>query len=343
MRKFFFLIFALLFIETSVVLGKDISPVILGLSTYPVTEEEKAYVKQVNPYGFVFVEEHFKKNINFPALKEELTQLLGHKIYFFVDQEGGKVNRLRHIFPNIDFPSAEYYGSIAEKQGIEAAKQLVFEKAKEIALLFSLLDIDVNLAPNAEIRPQGNFETFFKNRLYSRNPETVKILSEAFAEGTKAGGIEPCFKHFPGTALSETDPHKTIPVISTVDLKILTKREFVPFASVNKYKYIMMGHALYPNIDDKNVSTLSPKFYKILRKKLKFKGFIITDSLNMSATGSISIGEKIARSLSAGADLALFFFPNNTPFEERLKELEKIPPQMIKRFNKKLQKMNNKI
>ena len=154
--------FAAIFLLTVLpAFSEDISPLILGLSTYPVTEEEKSYIKQVNPYGFVFVEEHFKKNIDFPALKEELTQLLGHKIYFFADQEGGKVNRLRHIFPDIEFPSAEYYGSIAEKQGIETAKQLVFEKAKEIALLFSLLEIDVNLAPNAEIRPQADFETFF--------------------------------------------------------------------------------------------------------------------------------------------------------------------------------------
>ncbi len=343
MRKFIFFFVTIFLLAVSPAFSEDILPLIIGISTYPVTEEEKSYIKQVNPYGFVFVEEHFKKNIDFPSLKQELTQLLNHKIYFFADQEGGKVNRLKYLFPNTDFPSAEYYGKVAEKKGIRIAKKLVFEKAKEIAWYFKLLDIDVNLAPNAEIRPLGNFDTFFKDRLYSQKPKTVKILAEAFAEGTRAGGVEPCFKHFPGTALSETDPHKTIPVINKVNLETLINKEFIPFASAKNYKYLMMGHALYPQIDSKNVSTFSPKFYKILRKKLKFKGFIITDSLNMKATGdNISIGEKVARSLSAGADLALFLFPTNMPFDERLKELRKISPETIKKFNKKLNKMQTK-
>lgn len=339
MRKYIFLLLAVLLSSISV-WAKDISPLILTIKTYPLTEEEKAYLIESNPYGFIFIEQDFKKHINFPYLKQELTDLLGHEVYFFADQEGGKVNRLRHVFPKRKFPSAAYYGGMVGQIGLMKTKRLVFNKAKETAQLLSLISIDVNLAPNAEIAHQ-DYNNFFKTRLYSQSPKIVKELSEAFAQGTRAGGAEPCYKHFPGTARSQLDPHKLVPVIN-VTLQDLNKREFIPFTPIKDYKYVMMGHALYPKIDETNISTFSPTFYKLLREDLGFNGLIITDALNMRATGTISIGEKIANSLSAGADLAMPFFDYNMSFEQRLEELNKIPPELIKNFNKKLQELSLK-
>lgn len=335
MRKIFTVFSFILLMSISASFAKDIKPLILTINSYPLTKEEKSYIEKVNPYGFIFVEKDFKKKIDFPTLKHELNEMLGHYVYFFADQEGGSVNRLKYLFPNKKFPSAEYYGNIAEEYGVEIAQEKVSAKAKEIAQLLLLLSIDVNLAPNAEIRPP-KYTGFFKKRLYSEDAQVVAALSEAFAEGTKKGGVEPCFKHFPGTALSEEDPHKGISIIDSVNLKSLTEKEFLPFYSAKNYKYIMMGHALYPQIDAKNLSTFSPKFYRILRNKLKFTGFIITDALNMQATGTKSIGNKIAASLVAGADLAMPFFDKDMPFEDRLKEIEKIPPEIITKFNIKL-------
>lgn len=337
MRKFF-LSFIILLIGFASISAKDISPLILTIKSYPLSDEEKAYIKLVNPYGFVFVEKDFKTSIDLLALKQDLVDLLDHKVYFFMDQEGGRVNRLKYLFPKNDFPSAEYYGNMVEEASLKEVKDQVFDKAKEMALYLALISVDVNFAPNAEIRP-ANYTGFFKTRLYSEDPKIVKELSDAFAKGTRAGGVEPCYKHFPGTALSETDPHTSTPIIRNITLQDLIKREFVPFESAKNYKYIMMGHALYPEIDEVNISTFSPKFYKMIRERLHFKGLIITDALNMKATGNISIGEKIARSLSAGADLAMPFFDDNMPFEERLEELKKIPYPIKKQFNKKIQKM----
>ena len=341
MRNFFFS-FLILIATAVLVQAKDISPLILTIKTYPLEEEEKNYVQQVNPYGFIFVEKDFKKGIDFISLKQDLTALLGHKIYFFVDQEGGKVNRLKHIFPKRKFPSAAYYGSLVSQRGLMKTKKSVFNKAKETAQLLSLISVDVNLAPNAEIYPPG-YNKFFKTRLYSQSPKIVKELSEAFAEGTRAGGAEPCYKHFPGTARSQLDPHKLMPVIKNVTLQDLIKREFIPFAPAKNYKYLMMGHALYPKIDKNNITTFSPKFYKFVREKLNFQGLIITDALNMRATGNISIGEKINSSLSAGADLAMPFFDYDMPFDERLQEINKIPHEIIENFNYKLANTKDEI
>ena len=338
MGKFYLLLVSLLFTIASPISAKDIAPLLLTINSNPLTQEERNYIRIVNPYGFVFVEKDLKQNTDLVSLKQDLTNLLGRQVHFFMDQEGGKVNRLKYFFPENEFPSAEYYGKMADEIGLEQAKEQVFNKAKEMALYLSLISVDVNMAPNAEIRP-ANYDGFFKNRLYSENPQTVKELSEAFAEGTRAGGIEPCYKHFPGTALSKTDPHTSIPVIEDVTLKDLIKREFIPFTPAKNYKYIMIGHALYPKIDEKNISTFSPKFYKMIRERLDFKGLIITDALNMKATGDISMGEKIARSLSAGADIAMPFFTEDVPFDKRLEELKKIPHRITKQFNKKLKKM----
>ena len=334
MRKLFIKLLAIFFFILPIS-AQDITPLILTVKSYPLTNEESEYIKKVNPYGFVFVEKDFKKKIDLNSLKSDLNQLLGHKVYFFVDQEGGQVNRLKYLFPAKKFYSARHYGNIAEEHGLEMASEAVFKNAKEMAQLLSMISVDVNLAPNAELRPP-DYNGFFKTRLYSEDPQTVAKLSEAFAQGTRAGGLEPCFKHFPGTALSELDPHKGIPVIEEVNIKKLTGREFIPFAPVKEYKYVMMGHALYPQIDAKNISTFSPKIYKLLRNKLGFNGLIITDALNMQATGDIPIGEKMALALSAGADLAMPFFSDDMPFSKRLEEIKKIPSEIIVKFNKKL-------
>ena len=318
--------------------ARNIYPLILTVKTYPLSAEEKAYIEQVNPYGFIFIEKDFKKHIDLVSLKQELTDLLEHKIYFFVDQEGGKVNRLKYLFPKTKFPSAAYYGGLVKEIGLKKTKRLIFKKAKETAQLLSLISVDVNLAPNAEINPNGQ-NKFFKTRLFSQSPRVVKELSEAFAQGTRAGGIEPCYKHFPGTARSHIDPHKLIPIIKNVTLQDLVKREFIPFTPVKDYKYVMIGHALYPKIDNQNISTFSPKFYKFIRERLNFEGLIITDALNMRATGDISIGDKMAMSLSAGADLAMPFFADDMSFEERLEEIDKIPYETVENFNYKLYEM----
>ena len=337
MRKFILLILAIVLVPVSIS-AKNISPVILTIKNYPMSEEEKAYLEQVNPYGFIFIEQDFRKHIDFVSLKQELTDLLGHKIYFFVDQEGGSVNRLKHLFPEKKFPSAAYYGAMVGQRGLMKTKKSVFIKARETARLLASIGMDVNLAPNAEINPYGQ-NKFFKTRLYSQSPRIVRELSEAFAQGTKAGGIEPCYKHFPGTARSQLDPHKLIPVIKNVTTQDLTRREFIPFKPAQNYNYLMMGHALYPQIDKSNISTFNPVFYQFVRENLNFQGLIITDALNMRATGKISIGDKIALSLSAGSDLAMPFFDYDMPFDERLEELNKIPPEIIEDFNNKLEEM----
>ena len=338
MRKFLIFFLCLFFTLSGRAFAKDISPLILTIRNYPLTKEERTYIKKVNPYGFIFVTKDFKKHIDFTALKNQLNKLLKHKVYFFVDQEGGPVNRLRYLYPKKKFPSAEYYGNIAATQGIKKAEKLVFKNAKKMARLLSSISMDVNLAPNAEVRPP-NYTGFFNKRIFSEDPNISLILSQAFADGTLAGGVEPCYKHFPGTALSKVDPHEGISVINDVSLNDLSNREFVPFAPIMNYKYVLIGHALYPQIDAENISTFSPKFYNILRNDFAFEGLIITDALNMKASGDASIGQKIAMSLSAGADLAMPFFDYDMPFEDRLKELEKIPPQIIKDFNRKISSM----
>ena len=135
MRKFYLPFVVIFFTISHPVLAKDISPLILRVSSYPLTQEEQNYIKQVNPYGFVFIESDLKQNIDLLALKQDLTNMLEHKVYFFMDQEGGKVNRLKYLFPDRDFPSAEYYGKIAAETGLKEAKEQVFNKAKEMACL----------------------------------------------------------------------------------------------------------------------------------------------------------------------------------------------------------------
>lgn len=337
MRKLTVLILLLLVSFASNLQARDITPVLLSLDGTTLSNEEKEYIKEVNPYGFVFVEHHFKDGADIISLKHTLEELLSRQIYFFADQEGGTVNRLKYIYPEEYFPSAIYWGNLS-KENLVLTTERFYRSALKMAILLHALGIDVNLAPTAELRPPS-YAGFFITRSYGSDPYLVRTLVDTFARAMKDGGLEPCYKHAPGTGFSGTDPHKDLPIIKDKNFDDLKNYDLIPFTNANRYKYLMVGHALYPKIDKKVISTYNPEVYKFIRRELNFDGFILTDALNMPAAGNEPDGDKIKKSLNAGADIALPFFDKNTSFEYRLEEIKKISPEDIKKFNAKLRSL----
>lgn len=313
---------------------RPVRPVILTLSSYPVSEQELVYLKKVNPYGIILFEYSFQRGVRPDWLKHDLRRELGRNdLLFFVDQEGGEVNRLKGLYPGTVYPSARSFGELAQK-GLAQAEEAAYQAGLTAGADGSAAGFDVNFAPAAELCAAKGF---LKTRCFSADPETGAVLAAAYARGIKEGGMEPAYKHAPGLAYSRKDPHSGRAVVHR-SLEELRAEELRFFKDASRYDYLLTAHAVYPAIDPDSVSVYSPLFYRFLRNELQFKGWIVTDALNMASAmpGEMSRGEQMQAALAAGADLVMPFFGPQEDFEERWREIQKIKPAQIRAFNKRL-------
>lgn len=308
-------------------------PVLLLIAHYPLPQEDKDFLKRINPYGFVLsIPKHPDMDPN--QLRTELEEVLGRKDFlFFLDQEGGSVNRLRNFDASFYSPAASHYGELAQKNFDLALDQARSEGERTGRKLKSY-GIDVAFAPVADVIDSEDI--FRRNRYYAVDPQVSKALADAFAQGLAEAGVVPCYKHFPGFG-DKVDSHKTIPVINAGLAEI--KKQMKPaFEKSKKYGCLMTGHALYTSLDEQNVSTYSANLYQLARKTLGFKGIIITDALNMAAAGGPKInnlGERMNKAFEAGADVVMPFFRTNLSPEVMEEKLRQIDPKYIKRFQRR--------
>lgn len=314
---------------------RPVAPVLLLINHYPLTEKDKTFLKKANPYGFL-LGIPARTNMNPCALRKELEDVLQRKDFvFFIDQEGGLVNRIKYFDSSFKAPAPAYFGKLAQKD-MPAAKQKVYEYGLQTGKKLKELSIDVAFAPLAEAA--AGADTYTRSRYFSDDPTIAKKLADLYAQGLADGGVTPCYKHFLGVA-SSTDPHETAQQVS-LTLPEIRARLLPSFAQANKWPFLMTAHALYPALDKKNVSAYSPAYYRLARQELAFEGIIITDALNMeAASGAVSEGVawRMNRALQAGADVVIPFFNVDANEEWMQEQIAYISKKYARRLKRKIQ------
>lgn len=312
-----------------------VRPVILLINHYPFTPQDTYFYKQANPFGFLLGIPK-RENLDPRILRLELAEALGRNDFlFFIDQEGGSVNRLKQFFPQEKAPSPAYFGKLAAKDE-ESAAQEAYQYGLSVGKKLKELTVDVVFGPNAEVLPEGE-DYLFRSRYYSSSPQIVKRLADAYAAGLAQGGVIPCYKHAVGASGLNKDPHlvKQEALYSVQEIREIF---LPPFQNASRWPFLMTAHVLYPAIDAQHVSTYSPAFYRFVREELNFNGLIIPDALNMEAADQdafVSVSEQMNKALAAGADVVIPFFNVDANPAWILKELEAISPAYVKRLNKK--------
>lgn len=253
------------------------------------------------------------------------------KTTIFIDQEGGRVNRLQES-PNIG-------------QNQISNQNEAFRLAKVRGIMLKRNGINVNLAPTIDVGYLKNSYIVKEGRSFSDNPDQVVSFGKAMIDGYHQAGIKAVVKHFPGgLGRTSLDPHYQLPKID-IDPSQLEK-DLVPFQKLaNLADGVMVTHLAYPQIDPKYPSSLSPIFINaLLRQKLDYQGPVIVDDLNMGAISQkYSQAESIALGLRAGADLFIISQPETDLLEnlEQLIENGKISPGLIDRALERSQKLLN--
>lgn len=266
----------------------------------PGTEE---LIRDYGLGGIIF----FSRNIQDPTqlatlcrdLQEKSLHYNGIPLFLAVDQEGGRVARLRTPFT--EFPGQSAIGSDPDPES--RAREFAETTAREM----TMVGLNMDLAPVVDV-PRGTPESHLRGRTFSEDAERVALLGCTVIRELQERGVMAVAKHFPGLGAVALDPHKKLPRIP-LSLEELEQADIRPFkAAVDAgVAGIMSSHAVYSSLDPENPATLSGKILTgLLRERLGFDGLIITDDLEM---GAISLGsgviEGAVKAFEAGADILL--------------------------------------
>jgi beta-N-acetylhexosaminidase len=272
----------------------------IGLTGKTLTDLERRILRETTPYAVVL----FGRNIGEAAELRELIAEIKSLApatppLFMIDEEGGRVDRLRHLIPGL--PSVEAFAEGEEPVGMSHWCGHV------IGMALRFFDVEINLAPVVDIRgidsPKG-----LERRMFGSDPETVVKLAGAFIRGLHETGTAGCLKHFPGLGLGTGDPHyeSTVMDFSHEDLM---RRDLVPFTRLgNETGAIMIGHGTYPQIEDSQTpATLSRRLTRSLLDAVGFHGLAVSDDMEMHAVSDLGPYESLVeRATLAGSDVVLF-------------------------------------
>ena len=272
----------------------------IGLTGKTLTDLERDIIRNNSPYAIVLFGRNVGDAEQLRELVREVKSIAKRPPVFMIDEEGGRVDRLRHLLPGL--PSAE---SFAEGgQAVELSNWF----GRIIGMALRYFDIEVDLAPVVDIRadhsPKG-----LERRTFGDTAESVVELAGAFMRGLHSAGVASCLKHFPGIGLGSADPHYGATVMNMSRDELRT-RDLVPFAKLgNEAGAVMIGHGTYPKIDDPDLpATLSHRITAdVLRVDAGFNGIAITDDMEMHAVSDLGSYESISqRALVAGNDVILY-------------------------------------
>ncbi len=212
-----------------------------------------------------------------------------------VDQEGGRVNRIRDGVEV--FPSARSFGGDAD-----AVRAAAAETARGVVAQ----GVNIVLAPVADLT-DGNAGVI-GNRSFSADPIVAAELVVASVEGLQSNGVAAAVKHWPGHGDTTLDSHRVLPFIE-VDRELWEQRERVPFAAAveRDVAIVMAGHLSLPGLDPSGApATVSSVLIdELLRSDLGFDGIVMTDALDMGAVEDQDRAELAVQSIEAGVDILL--------------------------------------
>ena len=274
-----------------------------GIPGTQLDEGTTALIRDYNLGGVILFARNIENPIQIAVLCSDLqrTALRHHGLPLFisVDQEGGRVSRLRN-------PFTEFPGNAAI--GLDKYPLYMAEKFGRItALEMELVGLNMDLAPVVDVRA-GEPERHLKGRIFGDNPEAVALLGRRVIRSLQESGIMAVAKHFPGLGRASIDPHFNLPKIE-IAIKEMEKINLVPFkAAIDEgVSAVMTSHAIYPDLDPQLPATLSLEILtRLLREKLGFNGLIITDDMEMGAIAKHrGVAEGTAVSFEAGADILL--------------------------------------
>ena len=297
--------------------GGLLKAAIVGIAGTELSADEAALLRTHQPCGVIL----FARNIVSPpqlrTLIAGLRRVLPAEAVLMVDQEGGRVARLRP-------PHWRGHPPAGSLQGLRAA----WLTGALIGLDCAGAGFDVVAAPVLDLAIK-DAHSVIGDRALAEDPAWVGRLGRAFAAGLLAAGIQPIGKHVPGHGRARVDSHLELPRVEANNLDA----DLLPFALNADLPWAMSAHIVYPAWDPALPATLSPTVIStIIRGRIGFEGVLVTDDIAMKALSG-SPAELARQALAAGCDVALYCSGEFDPTAELLDACRTMSAAAMKRLN----------
>ncbi len=279
---------------------KITKPVIYGVSSTSLTDEEKYFFAKNGALGFILFARNIENKIQLKKLTDSLREVMDGEILVLVDQEGGRVSRMKEPHWN-KYPAGQYFADLYQTNP-EAAREALFKNFQEIGRDLNEVGINVDCAPVLDILTEKTHQVI-GDRAYGKNAEQVADLGRKVCEGLLSQNVFPVIKHIPGHGRGTSDSHLELPIVNA-SLAELRATDFITFQKLRDQKFAMTAHILYTAIDKINCATNSPTAIKMIREEIGFENILMSDDISMKALKG-SFSEKSKMILAAGCDLVL--------------------------------------
>ena len=249
---------------------------IFGCEGLKLSEAERQFFERAQPWGFIL----FARNIENPeqlrALTAELRGAVGYDAPIFIDQEGGRVARMRPPYWREWLPALDQV-----QLNPKDALRTLYLRYRLIADELLAVGIDGNCAPLADIASAQTHD-ILRCRCYGEDVVHVAERAGVVAQALLEGGVLPVVKHIPGHGRGTLDSHKELPRVDAKE-KDLIRTDFMAFEPLAGLPMAMSAHIVFEDIDPDWPATQSKIMIDLIRERIGFDGLLMTDDLSMEA------------------------------------------------------------
>ena len=270
----------------------------MGFDGTVMSQRLNVMLETFQPGGIILFQRNLEDAEQAHALLSDVQKASATPLFLCVDMEGGSVDRLRDVIAPV--PSVAEVAAGGSKKLFRKHGRLIGEELR-------CLGFNTDFAPVLDLRLEPS-QAVLGSRTVSPKPKQTIVYAREFLHGLRDCGVLGCGKHLPGLGEASLDTHAELPSIDK-SRKRLWKEDLAPYRALHReLPFVMVAHAAYPQVTgDKTPASLSKKWMSsVLRKKIGYRGLIITDDLDMGGVLAVApIEEAAVETLRAGADLFL--------------------------------------
>ncbi len=273
---------------------------IIGIKSTKLSLQEKKFIMKYKPWGIILFSRNIKNIKQTSNLTFSIRRIFNDMKYpILIDQEGGRVNRLKKII-SFDNLTSEFFGSkyMQNYKEFKFFYKLFIDKT---SYLMKLIGANINTAPVLDLRVKGSSK-IIGDRSFSKDPKIVSKIGDYCIHYFHKNGIGTVIKHIPGHGRAKVDSHYFTPTINKKESYLL-KNDFIAFKNKKTF-FAMTGHIIFNRIDEVNTVTHSKKLIKLIRNKIGYKNILISDDLSMKSLKG-TLKENTIKTFKAGCNIAL--------------------------------------
>ena len=284
--------------KTTSISGQIGQLLIVGFDGTEISPRLRSLLTRLQPAGVILFARNITSGEQTHRLLNECRACVATPLFTCVDMEGGKVDRFRDVIGPA--PSAADVFATGDHKAFRKHGRIIGESCRA-------LGFNTDLAPVVDLA-FATSRNVMSSRAVSADPEEATTYAREFLAGLRSASVLGAIKHFPGLGEANLDTHLELPSV-TKSWKKLWDADIAPYRALRRESpLVLVGHAAYPEVThDRTPASLSNKWIsEVLRKKIGYRGLVVSDDLEMGGVlQATPIEQAAVEHIRAGGDLCL--------------------------------------